>query len=100
MASNGLVANPTKTTFMILNNNRKKDDIPIEINIGQATVLQETSAKLLGVKFQDTQHWNEQVNDKGGVISRSYTEKHARSLLQCSLSSINKQIQYILLNKS
>ena len=54
MASNGLVANPTKTTFMILNSNRKKDDIPIEINIGQATVLQETSAKLLGVKIQDT----------------------------------------------
>ena len=68
MASNGLVANPTKTTFMILNNNRKKDDIPIEINIGQATVLQETSAKLLGVKIQDNQHWNEQVNDKGGVV--------------------------------
>ena len=68
MASNGLVANPPKTTFMVLNNNRKKEDIPLEINIGNAKVTQESSAKLLGIQIEENQNWNEQVNGTGGVI--------------------------------
>ena len=68
MASNGLVANPTKTTFIVFNNNRKKDDPPLEINIGEAKVAQESSAKLLGVKIEKIQQWNEQVSGTGGVI--------------------------------
>ena len=68
MASNGLVANPTKMAFMMLNSNRKKDESPLEIHIGNALVKQESSAKLLGVKIEDNQKWKEQVSGSGGVI--------------------------------
>ena len=46
MASNGLVANPSKTTLMILNHN---SDSAMEINVGGKTIIQEKSSKLLGV---------------------------------------------------
>ena len=66
MASNGLVANPTKTTLLILNNKNGKQ---IEIKVGQATIKQEQSAKLLGIKIEDSQKWNEQINGVEGTIS-------------------------------
>ena len=46
MASNGLVANLSKTTLMIIN---YKSDTPVDINFGNAIIKQESSAKLLGV---------------------------------------------------
>ena len=68
MASNGLVANATKTTFMLLNSHKKADEEPTEIKIGNALVKQESSAKLLGIKIEENQQWNEQINGTGGVI--------------------------------
>ena len=49
MASNGLVANPTKTTLMILNFKGKEKVI---IKIGEALISQVNNAKLLGVKIE------------------------------------------------
>ena len=46
MASNGLVANPTKTTLMILNNKGNKQ---VEIVVGKTKVKQENIAKLVEV---------------------------------------------------
>ena len=54
MASNGLVANPKKTTFIILNQRQRKEEI-ISIKIGNELVNQEKSAKLLGVSFDSNQ---------------------------------------------
>jgi hypothetical protein len=47
MASNGLVANPSKTILLILNKNSGEE---IEIKIGEMKIKQDKEAKLLGVK--------------------------------------------------
>ena len=56
MASNGLVANPKKTCFVILNQRVRKDEI-ISIKIGNDVVPQEKSAKLLGLTVDSNQGW-------------------------------------------
>ena len=56
MASNGLVANPSKTAILFLNN--KVIDDPIKIKIGTTAITQEKSAKLLGMSLDDSQCWN------------------------------------------
>ena len=58
MASNGLVANPSKTTLMILNH---KSDSPVEISVGGKTIVQEKSSKLLGVTINDKENWSTQI---------------------------------------
>ena len=58
MASNGLVANPKKTAFIILYQPKSmKKESPISINIGDVIVKQESSAKLLGVTLSKDQGW-------------------------------------------
>ena len=66
MASNGLVANPTKTTFMVLNH---KGNEKTEVRVGNSIIQQEQSSKLLGIKIEDTQKWDEQIKGKGGVVN-------------------------------
>jgi hypothetical protein len=67
MASNGLVANPKKTSFLLLN--CKQADPGITVRIGSDTVPRDSSAKLLGIQFQEDQQWKTQVSGKGGVLS-------------------------------
>ena len=73
MASNGLVANASKTSFVVLNlckSDRDEAKInPLKVKIGPTTVTQEHSAKLLGITFNDKQNWSTQINGHGGVIS-------------------------------
>ena len=52
MASNGLVANPTKTTLLTLNN---KGSEQVKITIGGTKIKQVKKAKLLGVIIEDSQ---------------------------------------------
>ena len=63
MASNGLVANPSKTTLLVLNS---KGETELEIKVGESTVKQQHQAKLLGVKIQNDQKWKTQIE---GVVS-------------------------------
>ena len=63
MASNGLVANAKKTTFIILND-KSKPTIPQSINVGTDKVQQENHAKLLGVTIDDDQKWSSQIKSK------------------------------------
>ena len=67
MASNGLVANAKKTSFVLLNCPQAKPDETIRI--GTELVPRESSAKLLGIQFHENQQWNEQVHGKGGLVS-------------------------------
>ena len=67
MASNGLVANPSKTSLLFLNNKVKGD--PVELHIGTAKIIQENSAKLLGMTLDDNQTWTTHFYGKGGVFS-------------------------------
>ena len=68
MASNGLVANPKKTTLMILNHNNKSHT-QVEVKVGQDTISQEKSSKLLGVIINESETWDDQINGRGGVVS-------------------------------
>jgi hypothetical protein len=67
MASNGLVANPKKTVFMLLNH-KNQSNTPISIKIGEVTIQQEHQAKLLGMSINDKQKWSVQIRDPGGLI--------------------------------
>ena len=60
MASNGLVANPKKTSLVILNQRERKNEV-ISVKIGNESVCQEKSAKLLGITFDANQGWKTQI---------------------------------------
>ena len=68
MASNGLVANAGKTAFILLNV-KNMDNSEVELKIGETLIKGQSSAKLLGMKFEDNQKWREHVQGKNGVIS-------------------------------
>ena len=72
MASNGLVANPSRPTLIILN---FKSAVPILIKIGDSIVQQEEEAKLLGAKICENQKWNKQISGTGGSCFSSQPEK-------------------------
>ena len=67
MASNGLVANAKKTSFLLLNCKQAGQEVTLKI--GSEIVSRDSSAKLLGITFQDNQQWKTQVYGKGGLLS-------------------------------
>ena len=69
MASNGLVANTSKTAFMILNLKKEQNRENITIKIGSTEVKAEQQAKLLGVTLDNNQKWSSQIKGVGGMIS-------------------------------
>ena len=66
MASNGLVANPSKTEFMMLNTKGKESKR--RIKVGNSEIVQTGSAKLLGVTMDDDQKWTSHFWGKNGLI--------------------------------
>ena len=53
MASNGLVANQSKTEFLVLNSKEKN---PLtEITVGNSVVLRTDHTKLLGIIIEESQ---------------------------------------------
>lgn len=69
MASNGLVANPKKTVYMLLGRNRKEREIIHTIKVGDSLITNSPHSKLLGVTVDEEQCWKEQFCGKGGLIS-------------------------------
>ena len=69
MASNGLVANPAKTDFMMLNQGKKDEETKLKIKVGQSEVEQSKSSKLLGIVMDDDQKWKSHFKGKNGLIS-------------------------------
>ena len=67
------MANPTKTIPLIINN---KYEGLVQVTVGNATVSQEKTSKLLGVKIYDDMNWNEKVYGKGGLISSLNQRTH------------------------
>ena len=99
MASNGLVANPKKTSMLILN--CKPADMPQSVKIGEDMVNRETSATLLGIKFQDNLQWAKQIHGKGGLIaslnSRLYIIR--RMMSHVSKKSVLKLVNGLFMSK-
>jgi hypothetical protein len=69
MASNGLVANPSKTVFMMLNSKQKENELPKKIKVGDHEIMESKSAKLLGVVMDNDQKWKSHFCGKGGLLS-------------------------------
>ena len=55
MASNGLVANSSKTEFMLLNNKEKTAIRKVKVRLSE--ILETESAKLLGITMDIDQDW-------------------------------------------
>ena len=85
MASNGLVANATKTIFMILNLTKMEceNQATKEIIIDNATVERSASTKLLGLTIDDKQDWKEQIQSASGLVNalnhRTFTIRRIRN---------------------
>ena len=69
MASNGLVANPSKTALLFLNLKKQNKTEIQSLKIGEIIINQVPVAKLLGVMIDDEQSWNAQITGIGGMIS-------------------------------
>ena len=101
MASNGLVANPTKTTFLIINNKTKSMNT---IRIGDNVINQEKSAKLPGMQLTDDLQWKEHIGKTINalrkrlfLITRLRNKLNGLSLKRISESLFNSKIRYGLL---
>ena len=66
-----IVVNKSKTVFMVLNMKKQCEKMLAEegIPIGESTVKPEKSTKLLGMKIEESQGWNEHFNGPNGLIS-------------------------------
>ena len=97
MASNGLVANPKKTSFLFLNT-PGSDQV---LKIGNDLVQRDTSAMLLGIQFQDSLKWKNQIRGKGGVLSALNSRLYIIRRLQNHLSkkSVLKMVDGIFVSK-
>ena len=86
MASNGLVANPKKTTMVILNSKNQSGSNPITIEIGAESIVQEKTGKLLGITFDEKQSWKSHIYGKGVLIAALNMRLFAIRRLQNHLS--------------
>ena len=103
MASNGLVANPSKTNLMFINLKQEKDAIE-ELKVGKVMISQVNNAKLLGMNLDDDLGWKSHIEGKGGIIpslnSRLFLIKRLRkcvnkdSLKKIADSLFNSKIRY------
>ena len=99
MASNGLVANPKKTAFLVLNGKHLEPEM--SKRIGEELAPRVSSACLLGIKFQDNQQWKEQIHGTGGLLSalnsRLYIIRRLKSHL--SKKAVLKVVDGIFMSK-
>ena len=61
MASNGLVANQSKTEFLLLNERNTKEPPLTEIMVGSTTITRTDHTKLLGIQIEESQEWNKHL---------------------------------------
>ena len=70
MASNGLVANQSKTEFLVLNEKNKTDQSLCQIQVGDATVTRTESSKLLGIIIDEEQNWKDQYKSLKSALNQ------------------------------
>jgi len=63
MASNSLVANEGKTTFMVFSNKRRENpDTPLSLKVGNSNIIEVREQKLLGIIFSSDLKWNRHIS--------------------------------------
>ena len=79
--SNELVANPTKTAFLMIRPTRKQDDCH-EVRVGEALIKESSTEKVLGVQVSNSLKWKTHMEQVRAKMSRGiYTVKRLRPLL-------------------
>jgi hypothetical protein len=63
MAVNKLVANPSKTSFLLIRGKKNKKWEETSIKIGNSPVKESACEKILGITIQNNLKWNEQHNN-------------------------------------
>ena len=98
MASNRLVANASKTTLLFIN---LKSNQQQKIKIGQTEVVQESSAKLLGMNVTDDLEWKKHIeiiisslNKRYFLISRMKNKLNSKSLIRIADGIYNSKLRY------
>ena len=66
MASNSLSANPKKTEFMMI---RKGRSVPKFVTIGNETIPEAPTHKILGLTINNSLSWDDQIYGTGGVLT-------------------------------
>ena len=66
IASDGLVANPSKA--VMLNSNIEENDLPKNIKVGEHEIMESKSAKLLEVVMGNDHKWKSHLCCKGGLM--------------------------------
>ena len=103
MASNGLVANASKTVFMILNRTRKELESENfkSIEVDGAIIEASTSTNLLGITIQDNQGWSEHFKGRKGLINQLNKRTFAirRIANQIPNNQIIKVVQSLWMSK-
>ena len=103
MASNGLVANASKTIFIILNltKNECEQQLTKEITIDKAMVTRSNSTKLLGLTIGDKMNWKEQINGANGLVNalnhRTFTIRRIKN--QIPKKDVIKSVQSLWMSK-
>jgi hypothetical protein len=69
MALNGLVANQSKTVFMMINSKKPREEQLRKIMICNSEVTEITSSKLLGMIIDNDQKWKGRIYGKSSVVS-------------------------------
>jgi len=100
MASNKLLANDSKTTFMIFG---KRDRQDVKIRVGNAVIKEQDTQKILGVHITSDLKWNTHVqNLKSKLLQRLHLMRHLGSFLprhtlnMISDGIFNSQLRYAL----
>ena len=67
-----MVAKASKTVFMILNLTKAETEMEItkSIEVGNTLVLRSKSTKLLGIKIDEKQNWNEHFNSLANSLNK------------------------------
>ena len=90
MASNGLIANESKTEFLVLNEKGPVTQLLKSIQVGEVEVQRTYSTRLLGAIIDESQDWTDQLNKlKASLNQRLFTIRRiARHIPRNKLISI------------
>ena len=101
MASNKLLANDSKTTFMLFGKKNLNQNLNAKIMVGHAEIMEQDTHKILGIHVSNDLKWKTHINHlKSRLLQRLYLMRHLRTILPShTLSQIadgffNSQIRY------
>ena len=103
MASNSLITNESKTELLIIAPKKRPTSTPVEIKVGDATIKESNSIRLLGLSIDNDLQWTTHttkvksiISSRIGLIRRLKRKLSPAQLRQLSHALIYSQIRYAL----